>query len=216
MAQLDTPPVVGRQRSRRRWLPVVLAVVLVLSLWALLDLVYVVTGADNDYATQADVIIVLGCNTIGPDSGPTVCISARSAHAADLYKKGIAPAIIATGGPTGGAATEAEVLTSVLESDGVPTDAIIQENRALNTIQNLNYSQAIMREHGWTRAVLVTEPFRIKRATLIARDSGMAVYPSPAVNSSNWQNIVLRAYNVARDTLSLMWYQVKSVLGLRD
>jgi uncharacterized SAM-binding protein YcdF (DUF218 family) len=216
MIEEQSLPVTTKPRRGRRWLPLIQALFLLLSLWALLDLVYVVTDAENDYATHADVILVLGCNIIGPDGGPTTCISARSAHAAELYEQGLAPRIIATGGPTEGTTTESEVLTEALESEGVPPDAIIQESRALNTIQNMTYSQAIMREHGWKSAILVTEPFHIKRATLIARDDGMTVYPSPAVKSSNWQNFPVRAYNVVKDTLSLMWYQVKSVLGQRN
>jgi uncharacterized SAM-binding protein YcdF (DUF218 family) len=107
------------------------------------------------------------------------------------------------------------VLESVLESDGVPQGAIVQENRALDTIQNMSYSQAIMRQRGWNTAVLVTEPFHVKRATLIAHDDGMTVYPSPALNSDNWNGFPVKAYNVIRDTLSLMLYQVKSLTGDR-
>jgi uncharacterized SAM-binding protein YcdF (DUF218 family) len=107
------------------------------------------------------------------------------------------------------------VLESVLENDGVPPGAIVQEDRALDTIQNMSYSQAIMRQHGWNTAVLVTEPFHIKRATLIAHDDGMTIYPSPAVHSANWSNLLVKAYNVSHDTLSLMLYQAKSLIGDR-
>jgi uncharacterized SAM-binding protein YcdF (DUF218 family) len=194
----------------------VLAILLPVLVWFALDLIYVSVGAEDDYATHADVIIVLGCNTLS-HNGVNPCISARAGHAADLYKEGFAPTIIATGGPTAGPdrPTESEVLESVLESDGVPQGAIIQENRALDTIQNMSYSQTIMRQHGWNTAVLVTEPFHVKRATLIAHDDGMTVYPSPALNSDNWNGFPVKAYNVTRDTLSLMLYQVKSLMGDR-
>jgi uncharacterized SAM-binding protein YcdF (DUF218 family) len=200
---------------RRRWLRVVLAVLLLLVLWGALDLGYVVWDAEHDYAARADAIIVLGCNIVG-SVGPSPCISARAEHAADLYGRGLAPWVIATGGPVQGSTTEAEVLAYVLERDGVPHDAIIQEQRALNTIQNMEYSQEIMRERGWSSAILVTEPFHIKRAALIARDDGMTIYPSPAVNSINWQSWPVRVFSVLRDTLSLMLYQVKSLVGHRE
>ena len=200
---------------RRRWRSVVLGILLVLAVWGLLDLGYVVWDAEHDYAVRADVIIVLGCNIVG-SIGPSPCISARAEQAAVLYKRGLAPWIIATGGPVQGSTTEAEVLAFVLESDGVPHDAIIQEQRALNTIQNMSYSQEIMRDRGWSSAILVTEPFHIKRATLIAHDDGMTVYPSPAVNSINWQSWPVRVFSVLRDTLSLMLYQVKSLVGQRE
>ena len=200
---------------RRRWLRIVLAVLLLLGVWGALDLGYVVWDAEHDYAARADAIIVLGCNIVG-SVGPSPCISARAEHAADLYRRGLAPWVIATGGPVQGSTTEAGVLAYVLERDGVPQEAIIQEQRALNTIQNMTYSQEIMREHGWSSAILVTEPFHMKRAALIARDDGMTVYPSPAVNSNNWQSWPVRVFSVLRDTLSLMLYQVKSLVGQRE
>jgi uncharacterized SAM-binding protein YcdF (DUF218 family) len=210
------PATATRIKAHRRWPLFLAAILLPTIVWFGLDLTYVSVGAEDDHAAHADVIIVLGCNTLS-HTGVSPCISARAGHAADLYKEGFAPVIIATGGPTAGAdrPTESDVIESVLESDGVPQRAIIQENRALDTIQNMSYSQAIMRQHGWTTAVLVSEPFHIKRATLIAHDDGMTVYPSPAVNSANWSNILVKAYNVARDSLSLMLYQVKSLMGDR-
>ncbi|MEO8288308.1 MAG: YdcF family protein [Chloroflexota bacterium] len=201
--------------ARRRWPLVVLAIGLLAFIWFGGDLAYVAVGAENDHAVPADVIIVLGCNIVG-ENGPSPCIRARAGHAADLYKQGLAPRVIATGGPVENGPTEAAVLAYVLEADGVPSDAIVQEGRALNTIQNITYSQQIMREQGWSTAILVTEPFHINRAALIARDAGMQVYPSPATDSANWQSFSAKAYHVGRDTLSLMLYQVKSLLGQRN
>jgi len=208
----------SRLKRRRRWLILVLAIALPLFVWYSLDLTYEAMGAEDDFATRADAIIVLGCNTLTHnESGISSCISARAGHAADLYKEGLAPRIIATGGPTAGPdrPTESQVLQTVLESDGVPQSAVVQENRALDTIQNMAYSQEIMRQHGWNTAILVTEPFHIKRATLIAHDDGMTVYPSPALNSDNWDNLPVKAYNLGRDALSLMLYQVKELVGDR-
>jgi uncharacterized SAM-binding protein YcdF (DUF218 family) len=207
----------SRLKVRRRWLLLVLAIIVPLLVWFSLDVTYVASGAEDDFATHADVIIVLGCNTMS-QGHVSACMTARAGHAADLYKEGLASTIIATGGPTEGLdlPTESQVLQSVLESDGVPKGAIVQENRALDTIQNMEYSREIMRQHGLNTALLVTEPFQIKRATLIAHDDGMTVYPSPALDSANWDNLAVKAFNVGRDALSLMLYQVKEVVGSRS
>jgi uncharacterized SAM-binding protein YcdF (DUF218 family) len=204
---------------QRRWTRGVvrgaLLVLLLAGLWAAADLVYVSVGAETDYAAHADAIIVLGCNVAG-SSEPTPCVQARAGHAADLFRQGYAPYVIASGGPTGGGPTEASVLARVLQDSGVPTEDIVLEDRALNTIQNINYTEAIMRDRGWNSAILVTEPFHIKRATLIARDTGLTVYPSPATDSSNWQNPLGKVYNLCRDALSLMLYQVKALVGVSE
>jgi uncharacterized SAM-binding protein YcdF (DUF218 family) len=188
---------------------------LLLLLWPAGDLAFVTLGAETDHATRADVILVLGCHVYG-ESGPSPCIRARAGHAAALYRQGLARWIIPTGGPSAGGPTEAEVLTRVLTEAGVPATAIVPETQAHNTIQNIRYSQAIMRERGWRTALLVTEPFHINRAALIARDAGLLAYPSPALDSANWDGPLVRAFHLARDALSLMLYQVKSLLGIEE
>ncbi len=60
------------------------------------------------------------------------------------------------------------------------------------------------------------EPFHIKRATLIARDAGLSVFPSPALDTPNWSGIEARTVNLMRDAASLMLYQAKSLLGVRN
>ncbi|HEX9991110.1 MAG TPA: YdcF family protein [Chloroflexia bacterium] len=205
-----------RGRVRRPSLRfVLLAALLLLALWGLGDLAFVSIGAETDYAAPADVIMVLGCN-VYRDNGPSPCIRARAGHAADLYHQGLAPRVIATGGPTEQGPVESAVLARVLMERGVPSGDIIREEQALNTIQNIRNSQAIMREHGWSTAILVTEPFHINRAALIARDSGLTIYPSPAVDTPNWDQPAVRVFNLSRDAVSLMLYQAKSLVGVRE
>ena len=143
-------------------------------------------------------------------------MEARAAHAADLYGRGLAGYVLASGGPSHPETTEASELARLLERDGVPRERIVLEERSLNTIQNMTYSAAIMAERGWDSAILVTEPFQIRRAALIADDIRLRVFPSPAVRSPNWESPLARAYTLSRDALSLMLYQAKSLVGIRE
>ncbi len=200
-------------RQRLRWRPLLGLGCLLLVLWAGNDLAYVSIGAETDYAAPADVILVLGCNIYAPEGGPSTCIQARAGHAARLYRQGFAPYVIPSGGPTAQGPTEAAVLTQVLEEQGVPAAAIVPEAQARNTIQNILYSRAIMRAHDWHTAILVSEPFHVNRATLVARDAGLAVFPSPARDSPNWQEFGPRLYHLSKDAASLMFYQIKVLTG---
>lgn len=195
---------------------VVLLLLAVVVLWLAGDLAYVVVGAETDYAVPADVIIVLGCNPYAPRGGPSICLSARGHHAAELYHRGLAERIIVTGGYVENGPTEASVMLRVLTSEGVPESAVVLEEQAHNTIQNIGYSKEIMQRNGWATAILVTEPYHIKRATLIAQDAGLHVYPSPAVDSPLWRNPDQRNSRVLRDTLSLVLYQLKVATGTRE
>ena len=205
-------------RPRRRFRPsrVALLLLAMVAVWLGGDLAYVLVGAETDYAAPADVIIVLGCSPYAPRGGPSLCLSSRGHHAADLYHRGLAPRIIASGGYTDNGPTEASVMLRVLTSEGVPEAAVILEEQAHNTIQNIGYSQEIMRRNNWSTAILVTEPYHIKRATLVAQDAGLRVYPSPAVDSPLWRNPDERNFRVLRDTLSLVLYQLKVATGNRE
>ncbi|MDQ3705325.1 MAG: YdcF family protein [Chloroflexota bacterium] len=207
-------------RDKRRRLPTPLRLLLlllgILAVWLGGDLAYVVIGAETDYAARADVIIVLGCNPYAPRGGPSVCLSSRGQHAANLYHRGLAERIIATGGHIENGPTEASVMLRVLTAAGVPESAVVLEEQAHNTIQNIGYSKEIMQHNGWDTAILVTEPYHIKRATLVARDAGLHVYPSPAVESPLWRNPDQRNFRVLRDTASLVLYQLKVATGTRE
>jgi uncharacterized SAM-binding protein YcdF (DUF218 family) len=210
------PNVAARPRRRFRPTQAVLLLLAMLAVWLGGDLAYVLIGAETDYAAPADVIIVLGCNPYAPRGGPSLCLSSRGRHAAGLYHKGLAPHIIASGGYTENGPTEASVMLRVLTGEGVPESAVILEEQAHNTIQNIGYSQEIMRRNNWVTAILVTEPYHIKRASLIAQDAGLRVYPSPAVDSPLWRNPDERNFRVLRDTLSLVLYQLKVATGNRE
>lgn len=204
-----------RQRLSRGviWLLVVGA--LLTLFWFAIDLTYVANDNETDYAAPADVIIVLGCpsyegNVASSTFSP--CLQARARHAAELYLRGLASHTIPTGGLTGPPPSEAVAITHVLLASGVPSTAITLEEQALDTVQNIQYSRTIMRASGWRTAILVTEPHHIKRATLIARDAGLTVYPSPATDSTGWHNPDARQQSLLRDAVALMTYQLRHLL----
>jgi uncharacterized SAM-binding protein YcdF (DUF218 family) len=197
----------------RVWRPVawlLATVALSIALWAVFDLIYVSTDNETDYAIPSDVIIVLGCPSYEGNVISTtfsVCIQARAHHAADVYKRGLATHIIPTGGLTGPPPSEASAMASVLLRDGVPVSAITLEEQAHDTVQNIQFSRALMRQHGWRTAILVTEPNHIKRAAFIARDAGISFTLSPATDSPGWRNPDARRQNLLRDARTLMTYQ---------
>ena len=100
-------------------------------------------------------------------------------------------------------------MSIVLQADGVPASAITLEEEAHDTVQNIQYSRAIMSAHGWHTAILVSEPNHIKRAALIARDAGLTFAISPATDSPGWHTPSARWQNLWSDARTLMGYQVR-------
>ena len=206
-----------RKRWGKRLLAGVAALLGALVLWAGGALAYVVIDTEADDAAPADVILVLGCPSYEgnvPAATFSACIQARARHAATLYQRGLAGHVITTGGMTGPPPSEAGALAAVLQSEGVPSEAIVLEERARDTMQNIRYSRALMQAWGWRTAILVTEPHHIRRAALIARDAGLTISVSPAVNSAGWHTPEARQINLLRDAQALMAYQVLILQGL--
>jgi len=100
-----------------------------------------------DEAQPADIILVLGAAEYR--GKPSPILRARLDHALSLYKKGLAPRILTTGGAGGDPVyTEGAVGRSYLVSQGVPSEAIVVEPEGESTV----YSTAAAAEiNPWCR-----------------------------------------------------------------
>jgi uncharacterized SAM-binding protein YcdF (DUF218 family) len=113
----------------------------------------------NESATTADVIIVLGDDNYGGD---------RAAHAAELYRAGLAPQIVASGRQLRHYAGIAEMIERDLESHGVPATSILKfPHRAANTKEEAEALAGFVASRGWRRVLLVTSDYHARRARFI-------------------------------------------------
>jgi uncharacterized SAM-binding protein YcdF (DUF218 family) len=102
-------------------------------------------------------------------------------HAARLWKRGVAPRIIVSGGSFlaqngGPPTTEADAMRVFLVDLGVPADAITDEGKALNTIENMRNVRAIV---GKRKVALVTSAYHMPRALQLAARAGLDVGAFP-------------------------------------
>lgn len=133
----------------------------------------------------ADAIVLLG-GAVQPPVPPRTDVELNAAadrimHAADLYKAGKAPVIIASGGSWGlgdSAYTEAAAMREVLEKFGVPADAIVLEPKSRNTHENARFTARILKAHRWTSPLLVTSAIHMPRAVASFAAEGVKVIPS--------------------------------------
>jgi uncharacterized SAM-binding protein YcdF (DUF218 family) len=120
----------------------------------------------------------------------------RMWQAARLLRRGVAPRIIVSGGSFlaargGPPTTEAEAMRVFLLDLGVPANAITDEGKALNTIENIRNVRAIV---GSGRVALVTSAFHMPRALQIAARAGLEVGAFPTDYSGSpahrtwWEN----------------------------
>jgi uncharacterized SAM-binding protein YcdF (DUF218 family) len=113
-----------------------------------------------------DTIIVLG-TPANPDGTPSPEQRERTLEGVREFKAGVAPTLILTGGPAHNQYIEAHVMATLAIAQGIPPSAVIEEDHAQNTIQNIFYSQRIMTQHGWTSAEVVSSPSHLPRTALI-------------------------------------------------
>ncbi len=111
----------------------------------------------------------------------------------ELYKNGIVDRILVTGGPANYLepwAKESEIIRDLYVLCGIPSEAILIENRSLNTYENAVYSKEILEELGEERFLLITSSAHIRRAQACFEEQGISVQPYPSmkgVGNRRWE-----------------------------
>lgn len=132
-----------------------------------------------------DAIVVLGggISPANPPEQPYPDLNEngdRMWEAARLFRHGVAPRIIVTGGSYtehgGPVGTEAEAMRAFLVDLGVPSEAILDEPKAQNTIQNIGNVRAMV---GNGSVALVTSAYHMPRALKLAARAGLKVGAFP-------------------------------------
>lgn len=148
-----------------------------------------------------DAIVLLG-GAIAPAMPPELPYpqltdsADRIWEAARLYRAGIAPRIIASGGafPAEGgppAMSEAEAMRIFLVDLGVPASAVVEEGESRNTIQNILYVRRLV---GDKPVALVTSAYHMPRAMRLACRLGLnaSAFPTAWIGGAesrpSWEN----------------------------
>lgn len=197
----------------RRWRIGLLNLSLVLLMWTLSTAPvanFLMLGLESEFSIPAnpsgDVIILLGGGIIDrvPDltgtAAPSPLMMGRIVTAVRLYKRLGLPIIVTGGRVFGdGAVSEAPVVKRFLVDLGVPESIITEEDRARNTAQNARLTAAICHQQGYSRPILLTAAYHLKRARMAFDATGMTVTPFPAYflgsgdHAYTWYHLLPRA-----------------------
>lgn len=141
--------------------------------------------------------------------------SDRVWHAARLYKQGLAPRIIVSGGRGPGLedrtdiASEAVTIRRLLMDFGVPESAISLEEKSRNTRENAEFTQRMV---GESPVALVTSAFHMPRAyaTFQKYNVKVSAYPTdyrivPELDAA-WERWLPTAANLQRSETALKEY----------
>jgi len=158
-----------------------------------------------DEARPADAIVVLGAAQY--DGTPSPVFRARIDRAVRLWKDGVAPWFVVTGGGADGdRTTEAAAAREYAESQGIPAEAIIGEDSGRTTLESMLRLRDLFRERGVASAVFVSDRGHMLRVLRIADDLGIEAFGSPAEDSPSDATLERRARATLHELGALGYY----------
>ena len=160
-----------------------------------------------DERRPVDAIVVLGAAQF--NGRPGGVFAARLDHAVALWKEGIAPYLVVTGGKLpGDKTTEAATARAWAMQRGVPAEAILSEDRGRTTFESLEAVAGIFREHGLRSGVFVSDETHMLRVLRMASDQGMVAWGSPTRTSPSDRDAIRRQKALLHELAGLAAYYV--------
>ena len=154
--------------------------------------------ADQDESRQAEAIVVFGAAEYS--GHPSPIYRARLDHAYTLFKKGMAPLIITTGGAAEDPSfSEGGVGRDYLVSRGVPDGDIIAETQSSDTSQSAARVAIILRANGMHNCLAVSDGYHMFRVKQMLERHAITVYASPRPDSrlpSRWERMRVKLREV--------------------
>ena len=169
-------------------------IVLIAAVYFVVSLLQVWNTGRSADRQPVGAIVVLGAAQY--DGRPSPQLQARLDHALELWNLNLASYIVVTGGKQeGDRFTEAAASRKFLESSGVASDLIFEENSGTTTYASLLAVSQVANQLGIDRVLIVSDPFHLLRAELIANEVGLSA------SSSATQSSVIRGGDAFRHNL---------------
>ncbi len=147
----------------------------------------IVAGLRDDIQ-PADVAIVFA-SKVERDLRPSARLVARLEKTLELYRRGLFPFIIVSGGIGSYGDDEAQVMMDWLVTRGVPAERIHADKQGVNTYVAARNSARFMREHEMKSAIAITQYFHIPRARLALRRFGIEPVHCAHANYVGWKDV---------------------------
>jgi len=175
---------------------------------------------------KADAIVVFA-GGVGESGKVGQGYEERVYHAVELYREGYADKIIFSSGFIY-FLEEALVMKAVAISFGIPENAIILEEKASNTYENVKFTKEILDKKKMNSILLVSSPYHVRRALLVFNKiaKNIKVTCTPVINSlyyahperdlygrKNWERINLQQIRgILHEYLGIVYYWWKGWL----
>lgn len=130
----------------------------------------ILTQFSAEAMPSADYLIVLGAQW--KEKGPGYLLEKRLEKAVEYLKENPDTRVIVSGGQgSDEPISEAEGMAGYLEAAGISPDRVIQEDKSVNTYENISLSGKLLNREK-DRVAVVTNNFHVFRAVQIAKKQG--------------------------------------------
>lgn len=189
--------------------------------WTLLPLLVLAAGfaglaravihdSQQEELHNADAIVVFGAAEY--DGRPSPVFRARLDHAYSLFRSGLAPVVITTGGAAADPNfSEGGVGHDYLMRRGVPESALIAETQASDTAESAARLAVIMRANGMNSCIAVSDAYHVFRIRKMLENERLRVYVAPRPDSRP-HSLYQRGVAVLRESASYLVWR----LGIRN
>ncbi|MDP1853079.1 MAG: ElyC/SanA/YdcF family protein [Candidatus Omnitrophota bacterium] len=174
----------------------------------------------------SDAIVVFA-GGVGESGRPGQGYEERVKHAVELYKRGFAENIIFSSGAVS-TFPEPYVMKALAIYLGVPESAVIIEDLAASTYENVKFTDKILDAKKWEKIILISSPYHMRRAALvfakIAPEKKIAFVPAKSLFYSHqkseelggikkFRQIDLRQINgILHEYLAICYYWAKGYI----
>src|SRR5436305_4775215 len=194
-------------RSSSRWLfwTTLIAGAVVLGTFSSIFLT-ILGDAGKQELHPADAIVVFGAAQY--DGRPSPVFKARLEHAQQLFRKGLAPVVITTGGAAADPKfSEGGVGHDYLMRKGVPEAALIAETQASDTAESAARVAVIMRTNRMKNCIAVSDAYHMFRIRKLLEHEGMQVLLAPRPDSKS-KSAAQRTLAIMRESASYLLWRV--------
>ncbi|MFH0772266.1 MAG: ElyC/SanA/YdcF family protein [Candidatus Omnitrophota bacterium] len=180
----------------------------------------------QDAPSKADAIVTFA-GGVGESGKAGQGYEERVKYAVDLYKQGYADHLIFSSGYMY-VFKEPLVMKALAISLGVPEKAIILEDRAGNTYENIKFTSKILEENSWHKILLVSAPYHMRRVSLVfdkaAKDIKVLYTPMPngsfyahkikdIYSGWSWQQVTLKQIKgIIHEYAGIIYYRWKGYI----
>ena len=203
----DANPAVSENKFWKRVLSLgLLAVVVGLLLFFVATGSRIVRAAGEAPARKADVIAIFGAAEYA--GRPSPVLRARLDHGYQLFRQGMAPMVITTGGAAQDPDfSEGGVGKHYLLRRGIPERALIAETQGSATAQSAASLAHIMRATGMRSCIAVSDAYHVYRIRALLEHEGVQVELAPRPESRPRQ-FWDRFMAIIRETTSYLAWKV--------